>query len=85
MDCQFCNTRAATRLRVPTAYGVASLCDRCAEGYGRINKPVERAGCRRRRQEARAGDGARQMVFPILEMPEAGPSSTGSGVSHGGM
>jgi len=35
MDCKFCNVCPATHYRVPTDFGVAELCDECAEKYGR--------------------------------------------------
>ena len=37
MDCELCNTTAATHLLVPTNIGlVANVCDDCLRQYGRV-------------------------------------------------
>jgi len=48
MDCDYCNTREAEHLCVPTTLGtVANLCEECLQKYGRRPKrapPRKRTG-----------------------------------------
>ena len=58
MECRFCNVARATFLNLPTDFGLADLCERCARRYSRyVRRRPRREHSKRNRLNETSGPG----------------------------